>query len=173
MTEPKDRRNIWNNDFQDTGLQALKVIPSERRETNEVSPTTALKLLLWETFRPQHREGGDRWNLMDFMNWGDRAENLEFTRQSTWEEGHAQRENSRGLQRNSSEFSGEDCLVHMCKETYSRLGKEPLKWIKGNSAWNPHRAWESACNHLSPPVSRVEILGHWRDESKGLCLHHG
>lgn len=136
------------------------------------APQLNPKLLFWETFRLQHREGGGRWNLMDFLNWGDRAESLEFTRQSPREEGDAQRENSRGLQRGSSEFPAEDCLEHVCKETYSRRGKEPLKWIKGNSAWNPHGAWESACSHLFPPVSRVEIWGHGGEKSKGLCLLH-
>ena len=59
----------------------------------------------------------------------------------------------------------------MCVRKLLKTGKEPLKRIKGSSAWHPHRAWEGAGPHLFPRWKAPSSPGHWAVESEGLCLN--
>lgn len=75
--------------------------------------------------------------------------------------GKLQREDSRDLQRDPVEHTGQ----HLHVSTFPKLGKELPKRIRGNRTQHSQRAGKSTCFHqLDWKTSR--LMEHWGDYTK-------
>lgn len=167
LKQPKNRQKIWNDEFQDTGLQATKDSDLVRQEINNFPIS-----LPWESYRLCAGQGwtSRAWWL---LSWEDRAESpgkswwLELTRQKTRGEGFIERKLRRCGESLSTIQLNIDWHIHLRKAPV--LGKNHPKGLEVTVP-AADTVWEEC---LLSPARLENVMTHkifgWNTQ-KGLTL---